>query len=88
MSSLQKHVFSAGHHGASQSSVHPATPPTMPSLPLWTVDAFATQPFQGNPAAVCLLEEELPDTIQQDIARQVEVLTLYVYLYSQGGGPL
>ena len=76
MSSLQKHVCSAAHPGASQSSGQPASPPTMPSLPLWTVDAFASQAFQGNPAAVCLLEEELPDTVQQDIAREVDLLAM------------
>ena len=27
------------------------------SLPIYTVDAFADEPFQGNPAAVCLLPE-------------------------------
>ena len=25
------------------------------ALPIYTVDAFADEPFQGNPAAVCLL---------------------------------
>ena len=76
MLSLQKHVFIAAHTRVCQSSAQPSTPPTMPSLPLWTVDAFASEPFQGNPAAVCLLEEDLPDTVQQDIAREVEVLTM------------
>ena len=28
-------------------------------LPIYTVDAFADEPFQGNPAAVCLLPMDM-----------------------------
>lgn len=31
------------------------------SLPLFTVDAFASKPFTGNPAAVCLLQNEVSE---------------------------
>ena len=34
------------------------------------VDAFASQPFQGNPAAVCPLEQWLPDQTMQAIAEE------------------
>lgn len=38
-------------------------------IPLWQVDAFATErPFSGNPAAVCPLERWLPDPVLQGIA--------------------
>ena len=30
-------------------------------LPLYQVDAFASEVFRGNPAAVCPLESWLPD---------------------------
>lgn len=29
----------------------------MAELPLYTVDAFTSEPFAGNPAAVCLLNK-------------------------------
>ena len=28
------------------------------SIPLYQVDAFTSEPFAGNPAAVCLVEHE------------------------------
>jgi PhzF family phenazine biosynthesis protein len=34
------------------------------------IDAFAEAPFAGNPAAVCLLEHELSDAMQQDLAAE------------------
>ncbi len=34
------------------------------------IDAFATRPFQGNPAAVCPLEDWLPDALLQAIAEK------------------
>ncbi|TDX00637.1 PhzF family phenazine biosynthesis protein [Dinghuibacter silviterrae] len=39
-------------------------------LPLYQVDAFASRPFSGNPAAVVPLDEWLPDTLMQEIARE------------------
>ncbi|BES72233.1 PhzF family phenazine biosynthesis protein [Marinobacter nanhaiticus D15-8W] len=38
------------------------------ALPLYQVDAFATRPFTGNPAAVMPLEEWLEDDLMQAIA--------------------
>lgn len=38
--------------------------------PLFQVDAFTTQRFRGNPAAVVLLEKYLPDTVLQAIAAE------------------
>lgn len=39
-------------------------------LPLYQVDAFASGPFRGNPAAVCPLERWLPDGLLQQIAAE------------------
>ncbi len=33
----------------------------MKTIPVWQVDAFSDQNFGGNPAAVCALEQWLPD---------------------------
>ncbi len=37
-------------------------------IPIFQVDAFASRPFTGNPAAVCPLESWLPDETLQSIA--------------------
>lgn len=37
-------------------------------LPLYYIDAFASELFEGNPAAVCPLDKWLPDDIMQSIA--------------------
>lgn len=39
-------------------------------VPLFQVDAFATRPFRGNPAAVCPMEAWLPDDVLQAIATE------------------
>jgi PhzF family phenazine biosynthesis protein len=39
-------------------------------ISLYQIDAFASQSFEGNPAAVCPLEEWLPDMIMQSIAEE------------------
>lgn len=40
----------------------------MTSIPLYQLDAFTDRPFGGNPAAVCPLDEWLPDDVMQAIA--------------------
>ena len=35
-------------------------------IPIWQVDAFATEVFAGNLAAVCVLESWLEDRVLQD----------------------
>ena len=48
-------------------------------IPIWTVDAFTSSPFSGNPAAVCLLDEDIPDSIKQSIAAEMNISeTCYV----------
>lgn len=42
-------------------------------IPIFTVDAFTKVPFKGNPAAVCLLENELQDDIKQSIAAEMNL---------------
>lgn len=42
----------------------------MNSLKLYQVDAFVEGPFSGNPAAVCPLEDWLPDDVMQSIAME------------------
>jgi PhzF family phenazine biosynthesis protein len=39
-------------------------------LYLYQVDAFASKLFEGNPAAVCPLDEWLPDDVMQNIATE------------------
>lgn len=38
---------------------------------LYLVDAFTTEPFAGNPAAVCLPDHPLPDPFMQALAREI-----------------
>lgn len=40
------------------------------NLPIYQVDAFASKVFEGNPAAVCPLDEWLPDELLQKIAEE------------------
>ncbi|WP_126147980.1 PhzF family phenazine biosynthesis protein [Synechococcus elongatus] len=43
------------------------------AIPLLQIDAFTQQPYRGNPAAVCLLTEPLPDTQLQAIAAEMNL---------------
>ena len=40
------------------------------TLPIYQVDAFATEVFRGNPAAIMPLSDWLPDSLLQDIAME------------------
>jgi PhzF family phenazine biosynthesis protein len=42
-------------------------------IPIYIVDAFATRPFAGNPAAVCLLEQPREDDWLQAVAREMNL---------------
>ncbi len=42
-------------------------------LPIFTVDAFTNEPFKGNPAAVCLLNEDIPTSLMQSIAFELNL---------------
>ncbi|MBI2078034.1 MAG: PhzF family phenazine biosynthesis protein [Euryarchaeota archaeon] len=42
-------------------------------LPIYTVDAFTSRPFRGNPAAVCLPERDLEASTMQSIAAEMNL---------------
>ena len=54
-------------------------------LPIYQVDAFASELFRGNPAAVVPLEEWLPDTVLLSIALENN-LSETAYLVPDGNG--
>lgn len=54
-------------------------------IPIYQVDAFAAVPFTGNPAAVCPLEEWLPDAVMQQIAAENN-LAETAFFVPQGSG--
>ncbi|MBR0650063.1 PhzF family phenazine biosynthesis protein [Roseomonas terrae] len=54
-------------------------------LPIWQIDAFAEGPFRGNPAAVVLVEDWLPDTLMQAIAAENNQTTT-AFLRRRDGG--
>jgi PhzF family phenazine biosynthesis protein len=45
----------------------------MAGVPIWQVDAFTDQPFSGNPAAVCLLDEERETVWMQSVAAEMNL---------------
>lgn len=49
-------------------------------LPIYQIDAFADAPFRGNPAAVCPLENWLPDSLLQSIAEENNLSETAFYL--------
>ncbi|RPI17950.1 MAG: PhzF family phenazine biosynthesis protein [Ignavibacteriae bacterium] len=42
-------------------------------LPIYTVDAFTSKPFKGNPAAVCILENEIEEQLMKNIAFELNL---------------
>ncbi len=57
----------------------------MNEIPYFLIEAFASKPFTGNPAAVCLLKEKLSHTTMQNIATQFNLSeTAFVLPVSQG----
>src|SRR5258708_37651428 len=49
------------------------------------VDAFADKPFSGNPAAVCLLEQQADEKWMQLIAREMNLSETAFLLQRDGG---
>jgi PhzF family phenazine biosynthesis protein len=43
---------------------------TLINITFFQIDAFTDVPFKGNPAAVCLLEEDIPSEVMQQIAME------------------
>ena len=42
------------------------------TLRQYVIDAFTDRVFAGNPAAICVLERWLPDSLMQDIAKEID----------------
>ncbi|MFC0862882.1 PhzF family phenazine biosynthesis protein [Sphaerimonospora cavernae] len=58
---------------------------------IFTVDSFTDRPFRGNPAAVCLLDETVPDEWMQAVAaemRHSETAFVPAPGDAEEGGPL
>src|SRR5262245_5094467 len=49
-------------------------------LPIFQVDAFASGPFRGNPAAVCPLDSWLSDSLMQAIAEENNLAETVFYV--------
>ena len=45
----------------------------MSKIPLFQVDAFTDRPFAGNPAAVCLLDQEAEADWMQSVAAEMNL---------------
>jgi PhzF family phenazine biosynthesis protein len=51
----------------------------MTAVPIYHVDAFTDQPFSGNPAAVCILDNERNSRWLQSVAAEMNLSeTAYV----------
>ena len=57
----------------------------MTEIPIYQVDAFASKVFTGNPAAVCPLDDWLPDEVMQAIALENN-LAETAFLVKRGAG--
>ncbi|MEM1321563.1 MAG: PhzF family phenazine biosynthesis protein [Bacteroidota bacterium] len=57
----------------------------MRKLNIYQVDAFTDRPFGGNPAAVCPLDEWLPDALMQNIALENNLAETAFYVPTAGG---
>lgn len=57
----------------------------MATIPIFQLDAFTDKPFGGNPAAVCPLQEWLPDDVMQSIALENNVSETAFYV-PEGNG--
>jgi PhzF family phenazine biosynthesis protein len=55
------------------------------SIKILQVDAFTSEPFKGNPAAVCLLDEPRDEKWMRDVAREM-CLPETAFLTSEGDG--
>jgi PhzF family phenazine biosynthesis protein len=41
--------------------------------PIYQVDAFTAEPFKGNPAGVCILENEMSEKWMQNVAMEMNL---------------
>lgn len=54
-------------------------------IPIYQVDAFASRVFTGNPAAICPLEQWLPDATMQAIAMENNLAETAYFIKTPGG---
>ncbi|MFS0861170.1 PhzF family phenazine biosynthesis protein [Fredinandcohnia sp. 179-A 10B2 NHS] len=54
-------------------------------IPIYQIDAFTNEQFKGNPAAVCPLEEWLPDEIMQKIAAENNLAETAFFVKKEDG---
>ena len=54
-------------------------------IPIFQVDAFSSSIFSGNPAAVCPLQEWLPDPTLQAIAAENNLAGTAFFVPANGG---
>jgi PhzF family phenazine biosynthesis protein len=54
-------------------------------IPLYTVDAFTDKPFSGNPAAVCILDNPLEESLMKKIAFEMN-LSETAFLHKENDG--
>ena len=57
----------------------------MKKLELYQIDAFASELFKGNPAAVCILDSWLPEALMQAIAAENNLAETAFAVPAQGG---
>ena len=54
-------------------------------MKIWIIDAFTDRPFTGNPAAVCVLDEQKGDSWMQSVAAEMNLSeTAFVQPLGQG----
>lgn len=54
-------------------------------IPVYQVDAFTSEPFRGNPAAICPLEVWLDDALLQSIAAENNLSETAYFVKTAGG---
>lgn len=54
-------------------------------ISLYQIDAFTSKLFEGNPAAVCPLDEWLPDEVMQSIASENNLSETAFFVYGDNG---
>jgi predicted PhzF superfamily epimerase YddE/YHI9 len=54
-------------------------------LDIYQVDAFANKAFEGNPAAICPLNEWLPDDVMQNIAAENNLAETAFFIPTKSG---
>ncbi|PCI75539.1 oxidoreductase [Candidatus Aerophobetes bacterium] len=60
---------------------------TVKRFRFWQVDAFTSEAFKGNPAAVFFLEEQIDDALMQNIAMEMNLSETAFVLLREGKNP-